>query len=305
MRFETKSVLNLKEVVCPECRSALREEAEALICSGCSRAFAVRNGIPCFVELDSNALPFKEEYFEFWFKRENTHFWHVARREIIASFAAPYLAACVGAPDNSRGIEIGIGNGNVTQAFLDAGISMEGADYFYSALLFCRKRMQIPLFQADLLKLPFKERYDFIGIFDIIEHIEDDRTALRNAYEALKPGGILQVTVPACKFLWSRFDELDHKRRYSKKELIERLGEAGFKIRRVSFFMFLLFPFVYLVRKLQRYPSNTKLEHVSEVQVVPGLNPILLFIFRLERILLKFINLPIGSSLIAIAQRPA
>ena len=254
--------------------------------------------------MDPNAAPFKEEYFEFWFERENTHFWHVGRREAIYSFCKPFLKKYF--PDFRRitGIEIGIGNGNVTTEFVKRGIPMEGADLFYSSLQFCRKRMDIPLYEADLLKLPFKEKYDFIGIYDIIEHIEDDKMALKNLYNALKPGGLVNITVPACKFLWSQFDELDHKRRYSKKELIEKVQEAGFLVRRTSFLMFFLFPVVYVVRKLQTYPKDTKLEHVKEVRIVPVIKDIFLALFRLEKYLIRLLNFPIGSSLILMAERP-
>jgi SAM-dependent methyltransferase len=182
---------------------------------------------------------------------------------------------------------------------------MEGADLFLTSLQYCRRRLDIPLYQVDLLKLPFKDRYDFIGIYDILEHIEDDPRAIRNLYAALKPGGILNVTVPACKFLWSRFDELDHKRRYSRRELLTKLEMAGFKIKRVSFFMMLLFPVVYLVRKIQRYPKDTRLEHVKEVRVIPVANALFLFIARIEKILMRFVSLPIGSSLIVAAEKPS
>jgi SAM-dependent methyltransferase len=295
---------NLNGLVCPECRGVLTNENSELVCVRCSKKYPVRDGIPCFVELDPNALPFKEEYFEFWFERENTHFWHVGRKEAIYVFTEPYLKSHFTSYNEITGIEIGLGNGNVTTEFVKHGVPMEGADLFYSSLQFCRKRLNIPLYQSDLLKLPFKDKYDFAGIYDIIEHIEDDRLALKNLYNSLKPGGIVSITVPACKFLWSQFDELDHKRRYNKKELVDKVKEAGFKVKRVSFLMFLLLPVVFIVRKTQTYPKDTKLEHVKEVRVVPVINEIFLAIFRLEKILVKFFNLPIGSSLILIAEKP-
>ncbi len=294
----------LEGLVCPDCKSPLIAKLENFYCSACRKSFPIKNGIPCFVELDPKALPFKEEYFDFWFERENTHFWHVVRREIIYNFMEPFLKRRSTPFKNIRGMEVGIGNGNVTKEFVEHGVMMEGSDLFYSSLQYCRKRMNIPLYQSDVLNLPFCEKFDFIGIYDIIEHLEDDRRALKNLYGALKAGGLLNITVPACKFLWSQFDELDHKRRYSRRELVEKVEEAGFKIHRVSFLMFLLFPVVYLVRKIQTYPKDTKLEHVSEVRVIPIINEIFLLIFRVERVLLKFFDLPIGSSLILVAEKP-
>jgi len=294
----------LRGLACPECRSALRNDGAVLSCTACPKHYPVKDGIPCFAEMDPNAAPFKEEYFEFWFERENTHFWHLARKEVIYRFCEPYFKKAFSDISKISAVEIGVGNGSVSTEFVKHGVPMEGADLFYSSLQFCRKRLDIPLYEADLLKLPFKEKYDFVGIYDIIEHIEDDRLALKNLYNALKPGGLVNITVPACKFLWSKFDELDHKRRYSKKELIDKVREAGFKIHRTSFFVFFLFPVVYIVRKLQTYPSDTKLEQVKEVRVVPGINEIFLAIFRLEKYLIRVMNFPIGSSLIMMAERP-
>ena len=291
-------------IVCPECEVWIADQGAVYRCQACRKEYPVKDGIPCFVQLDPQALPFREEYFEFWFKFEQKHFWHIVRREIIYEFTEPFLKRRFSSLRDIRGIEIGIGNGNVAQEFVNHGIPMEGADLFYSSLLFCRRRMNTPLFQADVLKLPFKDRYDFIGIYDIIEHIEDDRAALRNLYKALRPGGILNVTVPACKALWSKFDEWDHKRRYHHDELVEKLKEAGFRIERISYFMFLLFPLIYLVRKIQRYPKETKLQDIKELKIIPGVNRIFLWIFRFEKYLMKFLNYPIGSSLIVIASKP-
>ena len=302
--YPNAAAISLKGLVCPVCRLPLSVVQQSLRCNACSATYPVKQGIPCFAELDPNDAPFKEEYFEFWFERENTHFWHLGRKEAIYRFCEPYFTRNFSGLKAITGIEIGIGNGSVTTEFVKHGVPMEGADLFYSSLQFCRKRLDIPLYEADLLKLPFKEKYDFIGIYDIIEHVEDDRLALKNLYDALKPGGWINITVPACKFLWSQFDELDHKRRYSRKELVEKVREAGFKVHRVSFLMFFLFPVVYIVRKIQTYPKDTKLEHVKEVRVVPVINEIFLAIFRLEKWLIRYFNFPIGSSLILMAERP-
>lgn len=296
--------MNLEGVVCVSCDKPLRANGSALVCDACQAKTPVRDGIPCFYQLDPDAAPFREEYFDFWFKFETTHFWHVGRREIIYRFTEPFLKQASGSPGGIRGIEIGIGNGNVTKGFVDKGVRMEGADLFESSLRYCRKRMDIPLFQADLLKLPFKQRYDFIGIYDILEHVEDDPAAIRNLYNALKPGGVLSVTVPACMSLWSPFDELDHKRRYSRRELKEKLEAAGFKVKRISFFMFFLFPIIYLVRRTQTYGKDTKLENIKELRSIPVINEVFLAVLRLEKFLLRWLDFPIGSSLIAIAQKP-
>ena len=87
--------------------------------------------------------------------------------------------------------------------------------------------------------------------FDVLEHIEDDNAILKTLRDALKPGGFLFVTVPADKRLWSAMDiYAEHKRRYSYKELREKIEGNGFKVIKMSYFMTFLYPLILLSRKL-------------------------------------------------------
>src|SRR5262245_51866166 len=85
------SETKLEGVVCPSCLVPLAAQSQSLQCLQCLKTYPVKNGIPCFVEIDPNALPFKEEYFEFWFEKEDTHFWHIGRKESIFRFIEPYI----------------------------------------------------------------------------------------------------------------------------------------------------------------------------------------------------------------------
>jgi SAM-dependent methyltransferase len=75
-------------------------------------------------------------------------------------------------------------------------------------------------------------QFDTVTIIDVLEHIEDDRAQIRQIYNVLRPGGQLVVLVPAFQFLYGRRDESNgHFRRYSRRELVEKLQATGFGVR--------------------------------------------------------------------------
>ncbi len=69
---------------------------------------------------------------------------------------------------------------------------------------------------------------DTIVMVNVLEHIADDRAALRHLMTALKPGGHLLLFVPALQFLMSRLDrDLGHFRRYHRPELVTKVEDSG------------------------------------------------------------------------------
>jgi hypothetical protein len=90
-----------------------------------------------------------------------------------------------------------------------------------------------------------------IGVFDVVEHIEDDIGFLRHLWDLLETGGMLYLTVPAYNFLWSLEDaEGGHFRRYTLASMKMKLMEAGLKsVYGTYIFGFLPLP-VFLLRAL-------------------------------------------------------
>ena len=229
------------------------------------------------------------------FEIEDRHFWHVGRKRIILDALrrnVPRLAKI-------RMLEIGCGNGNVMAYLRQNGIDVEGGDLSVDGLEYCRQRMgDVPLHRIGILSLPFHNEFDIIGAFDVLEHVKNDERALTEVKWALKPKGSIVLTVPAHKFLWSYFDEeAGHKRRYSKSEITTKLERAGFTVKRISFFMFFLLPILSLVRITHRHSK------APESKVVPVINDIFLALLTVERWLMRYMNLPTGSSLLVIAEK--
>ena len=92
-----------------------------------------------------------------------------------------------------------------------------------------------------------------VGAFDVIEHISEDEEALAQLRRAVRPGGGVLVTVPQHPRLWSPADDYgEHKRRYRRRELVEKVSAAGLEIERITSFVSLLLPAMIASRFLDR-----------------------------------------------------
>lgn len=100
--------------------------------------------------------------------------------------------------------------------------------------------------------LPFTDgAFDAACLFDVLEHVEDDRAALLEARRVLRPGGLLFVSVPLHPELWSEHDvRCGHRRRYRTGELADLLGGCGFELLGRRFFISAFLPLVKLTRRL-------------------------------------------------------
>lgn len=291
---------------CPKCKDALVAVSDKYFCRRCAHFYPILDGIPIFVDQDAAVDSFDAAAFEFLFEMEQKHFWHVGRREIILDV----IERNVPKLQNIRMLEVGCGNGSVLAFLRQNGINIEGGDIFLEGLKFCRQRVDsVPLYQLDVLALPFSQEFDMIGLFDVLEHIEDDERALAEMNRALKAGGKLILTVPAHKFLWSRHDEASHhKRRYSRMELIAKLECYGFTVNKATYYMFFLFPVLAVMRLLSRLFRNKKHEKDDiktslELKTIAVINDVFLASLRLEKYLIRHLNLPFGASLLVLAAK--
>lgn len=82
-------------------------------------------------------------------------------------------------------------------------------------------------------------RFPLVCAFEVLEHIEDDRAALRQWNDWIAPGGHLLLSVPAHP---SRFNAADrwagHFRRYTREELAGKLRESGLQVQAIECYGF-------------------------------------------------------------------
>jgi len=242
---------------------------------------------------------------------EQRHFWFRSRNrfiEVLANQVARDL------PAGFRILEVGCGVGSVLgvlQRACGSGVVF-GVDLYAEALTYAR-RTDRRLAQADATALPFPAAFALVGLFDVLEHVSDDDAVLREVYRLLEPPGRLLLTAPAHPALWSHFDEAAcHCRRYSKKELEQKLSRAGFRIEYMTYCLSLLVPFVWLRRTIGKLITATPLGRTltphrlaeSELRIVPVVNGLLTWLLTLESgLITRRIALPVGASLLALASR--
>jgi ubiquinone/menaquinone biosynthesis C-methylase UbiE len=231
-------------------------------------------------------------------KVESFHWWFAVRRKLIKS-----IISSIHIPLNHFVLDIGCGAGSNLKVLLSSGIHAIGIDRSIYILSLLSKKIECPLVNGDLTKLPI--RANSVGLIiamDILEHLDDDAKGINEFYRVLIQGGIIFITVPAFTFLWGIQDIVTgHKRRYSRKEILKKLRGAGFDILKSSYFNFILFPLILLARRLIRL-LGLKIESENKINF-PLINFFLKSIFSLEVYLLKYISFPFGVSFFCIARK--
>jgi len=167
-------------------------------------------------------------------------------------------------------LEVGCGTGFVLSGIASAkpNMSLTGSEIFMAGLSHAVLRVPSAHFmQMDARRVPFIEEFDAIGVFDVLEHIEEDEKVLDQLYKAIKPSGVLLLTVPQHPWLWSASDEYAcHVRRYTHSEVRNKILNAGFKIIRSTSFVTSLLPAMVFSRILKKkkqwiliLPENSRL----------------------------------------------
>ena len=295
-------------VVCPSCRQALALQDSTLYCVACGAAYGQRDGVWQLALGRLGAPGYDPHHFDSLPQVEDRHFWFLARRALILDVLR------MSVPDLSERpmFDLGCGSGGLAAYLAGHGVRLSGAsDAYPEALQMARRKVDAPLFLVDEGRLPpLGPGQAMIGLFDVLEHIDDDVATLSWIAEVLEPGGCLVLTVPAHPALYNDSDRsAHHRRRYRKRELQGKLVAAGLRVRRLTHFMAPLAPLILAanwgqaaLRPLLRCRPAASLG--ARLRVRTGLNAIMGLVLGLERRLLSQISLPFGSSLIAVAERP-
>jgi len=181
-----------------------------------------------------------------------------------------------------------------------------GLDISEEALSFCKRRGLKDLIKSDFSKpLPIRSNSQHVvTCLDVAEHVDNDRSLFDEFYRILACGGYLFVTVPAYPRLWTYWDEiLAHKRRYTKRELTEKLIASGFEMERISYFYSFLLPIAVVFRILKSLFGDRKKLTSDLIPISLPVNEFLLFIAGLERQVLRFGTLPFGLSLVCVCKK--
>ncbi|MDP2684186.1 MAG: class I SAM-dependent methyltransferase [bacterium] len=236
------------------------------------------------------------------FDAEKVGFWPVARREILREKILKYQKN----NESKKILDIGCGPGGNILLLKEFG-HVTGLDFSEEALKFAKTNNFDSLVQASATNIPFIDAsFDMVTSLDVLEHIQDDNTAIQEALRVLKPGGMYVVTVPAYQALWSQHDvSMHHIRRYLKSELLSKLNKVGFEIDYHTYFIMLSVPIRILqILKDKLFKNNLSRDKVSnKVEYSGPVNSFLLFLLRIEKIMLRYVKVPFGTSILVIARK--
>ena len=246
----------------------------------------------------------KQEYRKH-FELEESFWWFAGRRQIILNVLQAFKIL----ENPTKILDVGCGTGMNIQFFEQYGGEVFGCDLSMDALNFCQQRGIGCTAQGNGLQLPFKgESMDLATLLDVLYHkdIKSDITALEETHRILKKGGWLLITDSAFKFLRSSHDVAFHTReRYTRKVLMSRLEAAGFEVCKLSYFNFFLFPLIVAVRVWEKRKVKSQDAVQSDLKPIhPALNTLLKGILLFEAKLIKRLQLPSGSSILCLAQKP-
>ncbi len=233
---------------------------------------------------------------------EETHWWFTGRQKIIAKMLKHKTI-----PRHvDRALDIGCGTGfctSLVSQIADSVWCVEMADEMIGILR--QKNKNLNVIKGEWPDVQIDQKFSLVTLFDSLEHIKDDRVALKKIESVLEPDGVMMVTVPAYKFLWSEHDAISHhQRRYTKRQMRAAISEAtGLTIVKMTYFnTFFFFPIALfrLIKNLFGVRTSG-----SDVFAMPTiLNSAMGWLFGLEGRLLPWISFPFGTSLLCIAKKP-
>jgi len=214
----------------------------------------------------AEALDYPEDGNTRCFALEDGSFWFRHRNDCIAAAVKRY--ALDGPVLDVRG-----GNGVVSKRLIDEGFDPILLEPGPVGALNAKTRRGLPeVICATFESVGFPEAsLSAVGLFDVLEHVEDDTALLRRLHHALRPGGLLYVTVPALQALWSAADiHAQHYRRYSRRSLDACLREAGLALEYATYFFGPLLPLLFLLRCLPFRLGLTRSRNVLRAETEHG-----------------------------------
>jgi SAM-dependent methyltransferase len=233
-------------------------------------------------------------------RAERDHFWFRGFRR----FMEPLIAGVAG----GRQLEIldcGCGTGHNLQMLRRYGRAY-GIDLTWAGLQYARQKGERKVARATVGALPMPgARFDLVTSFDVLYGLpeEVEQAAIAEMVRVLKPGGWAIVNVAALPWLRGNHSVLGGElRRYRRTELRGKLEAGGFRVARSSYTNFSILPMVAAVRAGQRLSGHVESDAEISVPSAP-INAALTALLSVEAAALRIINMPLGSSVMAVAQK--
>jgi len=232
---------------------------------------------------------------------EGSHWWFVGRRAILESFLKPICSSLITHHSSLRILDVGCGTGANIEMLSQYG-DAEGVDVSDDALEFCRRKgLKVQKGLAETL--PYEdESFELTTALDVVEHLDDDIAGLKEMFRVTKRGGYSLIFVPAFMWLWGVQDDIsNHRIRYTKRQIVERLETAGYTVERATYANWTFFAPILAGRTIMKL-TGIKPESENNI-TISGLNGLFGKLFGSERFWLKHFNFPLGVSIVVVAKK--
>jgi len=245
---------------------------------------------------EGNAFCFQVEDHSFWFHHRNACLLAVMRRF----------------PPGGVVFDIGGGNGFVARALVAAGLPSVVVEPGPTGARNAQARGLSPVICSALDDAGFRPgTMPAAGLFDVLEHIEDDGGVLGRLAVLIPPGGRLYLTVPSYQWLWSTEDDISgHHRRYTTASLARVVREAGFE---VEFTSYLFWPLPLPILFLRAIPARLGYRPTLDPDAIrrelkppsgPAVQALTTLLDGERRWIAGGHRIPTGSSCLLVARRP-
>ena len=240
------------------------------------------------------------------FHAEQRHFWFRGFRR----FVAPLIEEATAGRTKARLLDAGCGTGANLEMLAQYGVPF-GLELLTRGIQFGHARGARRLMQGTVTHLPFPdESLDVVLSFDVLYCLESpaEHAAIREMFRVLRRGGSIVINVAALDMLKGDHSVLGGEvRRYTKTELRCKLEAAGFRVKRLTYTNASLFPITATVRALQRLRGvKPESENEGDFHVPPApVNALFSAVLAVEaKLVAAGVNMPVGSSLLCLAQKP-
>lgn len=285
--------------ICIYCKNTI--ESTNWYCGKCCSEPPMESSVRLLApELDAS-MGFSDDFFPLLERVENNHFWFQSRNILIKFLLQKFHSKC------EKFLEIGCGTGFVLDAIRKAspGAFITASEISVQGIKFAVDRgVADEYIQMDARNIPYISEFDCIGLFDVLEHIENDSFIIAEIHRALATNGTLIISVPQHKWLWSNIDVKSwHFRRYQRNELKNILQNNGFSVIWWSSFNLTLAPLLFFQSRMKwRNQSGNVVEEHLYISYFS--NKIALIILFVEQILITLgLKLPFGTSIFMVARK--
>lgn len=230
---------------------------------------------------------------------ENYHFWYRAMEDMVIKLITKSPRR------DLKILDAGCGGGGMSEKMGLFG-EVTAIDVNPNALAYARQKNIHKVVSANVESLPFNaDSFDLVICLDVLYHkkVTNDLKALGEFRRVLKKNGMIILRLPAFEFLRGSHDNVVATRhRYTGAEVKAKMQSAGFKIVKNSYANMILSLPLIIKRNYESYFKKNE-SHSDSFKLPPLINNLAYFILTSENSLLSFIDLPFGSSVIAIGKK--